>query len=103
MSFNRVDFPDPLTPTRPVRPGPKAMSRPSKTGVPSGQEKASEVQVREADMWVSAVARSEKGQTRIETPATTGEDQETGGRGQALLVGNGSYAEVARGAHTSGV
>lgn len=45
ISFSRVDFPDPLTPTRPVLPGPKATWRSSKTAVPSGQAKEREVQV----------------------------------------------------------
>lgn len=38
-------LPDPLTPTRPVLPGPKATWRSSKTAVPSGQAKEREVQV----------------------------------------------------------
>lgn len=50
ISFNRVVFPDPLTPTSPVLPGPKAIRRSSKTVEPSGQEKESEVQVMDTDM-----------------------------------------------------
>src|SRR5690242_7613279 len=39
MSLSRVDLPEPFTPIRPVRPGPKAVFRPASTGAPSGQLK----------------------------------------------------------------
>lgn len=45
MSFISVDLPEPLSPTSPVRPGPTASRKSSRTSVPSGQEKESEVQV----------------------------------------------------------
>src|SRR3954452_2321203 len=97
MSFNRVDFPDPLTPTRPVLPAPKAMSRPSKTGVPSGQLKDREVQVMEADMWASRLLEAIRGKRVSRHRGTTGR-QDKGPAPSGRLD-----AEVARGAHTSGV
>src|SRR3954454_21963412 len=75
MSFNRVDFPDPLTPTRPVLPAPKAMSRPSKTGVPSGQLKDREVQVMEADMWASRLLEAIRGKRVSRHLGTTGRQE----------------------------
>src|SRR3954452_1007445 len=50
ISLSRVDLPEPFTPIRPVRPGPKDTVRPSRTGAPSGQLKLRSEQVIAADM-----------------------------------------------------
>lgn len=48
ISFNKVDFPDPLRPMRPVRPGPTTRGKFSRTGLPSGQVKPRPVQTMDA-------------------------------------------------------
>ncbi|GGS87292.1 hypothetical protein GCM10010259_21490 [Streptomyces daghestanicus] len=85
--------------------------------MPSGQAKERAVQLMDRGIRSAfAVAWCGQGQTRIETPADgdrdgrepgTTEGSRKPGRSpeteEALLVGDGSDAEVARGAHTSSV
>jgi hypothetical protein len=53
-----VDFPDPFTPIRPVRPGEKAAFSPESTGVPSGQEKERSAMTIAEGMSSSSMKRS---------------------------------------------
>src|ERR1700760_286850 len=50
ISLSKVDLPEPFTPIRPVRPGPKDTVRPSRTGAPSGQLELRSEQVMAADI-----------------------------------------------------
>lgn len=96
ISRSRVDFPDPLTPMRPVLPGPTASWNRSRTEVPSGQEKESAVQEIWVDEWVdirvSRLLRKGWGQ-RVETPQ---------GTEKALFREDSSNTEVTRGARRCG-
>src|SRR5579872_2582403 len=64
---SRVDLPEPLTPIRPVRPGPKETVRPDRTGAPSGQAKVRSEQM----MAVIAGGSQHVGRTSVTCGDTT--------------------------------
>ncbi len=111
ISLSRVDFPEPLSPTRPVRPGPAVKWKSSNTGVPSGQAKRTPEQTMDAADGAEsgmgppvALVVWGRGNTRRHrrTPCDDATETEGGGNAKALDTSGPEGRLTARGRRTHG-